>query len=63
MIKIRMSTWYWGNYWLHNSKEPIPTDFEEYKENEHGWHHSEEFSKGRLVPYAGWDHKKPRKGE
>ena len=43
MIKIRMKTWYWGKYWEWSKSKPIPTDFEEYIEAEHGWHHSEEY--------------------
>lgn len=57
--KYRMSSWYWGNYcvqlengrWIDNFGSFIgtinqyfnPKDLEEYIEEEHGWHHSEEF--------------------
>ena len=50
-MKIRLKTWYWGNYIISKSKI-IPRDFELYIEELHGWEHSEEFKSGyRLIPY------------
>lgn len=62
-IKIRLSSWYWGNYeW---SDSPICRKngwkigatchgyiFEEYNEEKHGWHHSEEFKKTGRPQYG-----------
>ncbi len=56
-IKIRLSSWYWGNYEWSDSPlcksnnwklgvEVCGYFFEEYIEKEHGWHHSEEYKKG-----------------
>jgi hypothetical protein len=50
-IKIRMHSWYWGNFCLFKMNQAIPKDFELYKEDIHGWHNSEEFKNGRLEPY------------
>jgi len=62
--KYRMSSWYWGNYviqlangrWednhgkgLSESKFFSIADLEPYIEEEHGWHHSEEFKKGEDI--------------
>ncbi len=51
-MKLRMKTWYWGNY----VTRPLPytklSDYEPYIEELHGWHHSEEYRTGyRLTPY------------
>ena len=44
-MKLRMKNWYWGKYVL----TPLPntniSDYEEYIEEVHGWHHSEEYKK------------------
>ena len=57
-MKIRHKNWYWGKFILSgqildNTKFTINSEnFEEYVEELHGWHHSEEFKTGyRLVPY------------
>ena len=50
--RIRYKTWYWGNWvWegssLDNSVVTLQTEgFEEYDEEKHGWHNSEEFNRG-----------------
>ena len=56
--KYRMKSWYWGNYcvqlengkWIDNNGIFIglssyfnPKELEPYIEEEHGWHHSEEY--------------------
>lgn len=62
LIKIRLSSWYWGNYELSTSylvkknKWKIGDKlngyvFEEYIEDEHGWHHSEEFKRDGRPQY------------
>lgn len=55
--KIRFKTWYWGN-WVYegSSMDSVKctlkdANFEEYIEEVHGWHHSEEFKKGQQVKY------------
>ena len=48
-IKIRMKTWYWGNYCTFPANREIPQDFEIYIEKDHGWNHSEEYKKGQLT--------------
>lgn len=50
-IKIRMLTWYWGNYVTYPQGKPIPKDFELYEEDKHGWHLSEEYSMGHSKPF------------
>jgi hypothetical protein len=60
-IKIRLSSWYWGNYVWSDSRDAKRNGwavgktahghtFEEYIEAEHGWHHSEEYANGQLTP-------------
>lgn len=59
--KFRMPGWYWGNYCVKtptgkftlNGKPFVinENDLEPYVEEAHGWHNSEEFKNGRLVPY------------
>lgn len=52
--KLRMKSWYWGNWayensWMDSIKISLKdTEFEEYIEEIHGWHHSEEFKNGQL---------------
>ncbi len=54
MKKLRMKTWYWGNYVTSPLPHTFIRDYEEYIEALHGWHHSEEFKSGyRLTPYNG----------
>jgi len=63
---MRMSSWYWGNYYrqlpsgkwidqnghiLGDSKYFNAKDLEPYIEEEHGWHHSEEYKNGQEKPY------------
>lgn len=55
--KIRLNTWYWGA-WIYEgtvmdgSRITLKDEnFEEYNEEEHGWHHSEEYANGREKPY------------
>jgi hypothetical protein len=62
-MKIRYKTWYWGNYiksgsTMDGSRITIKTEgFEEYKEELHGWHHSEEFKSGYMLkPYPKEKH-------
>jgi hypothetical protein len=61
--KIRLSSWYWGNYVWSDSYLAKKNGwrigstahghiFEEYEESKHGWHHSEEYAKGQLTPYS-----------
>lgn len=50
--KLRMTTWYWGNF----VTSPLPhtkrSDYEVYSEQAHGWQHSEEFKSGYMLrPY------------
>lgn len=56
--KIRLSSWYWGNYVMSNGYEATKNgwkigstihgyEFEEYQESKHGWHHSEEFENAK----------------
>ena len=62
--KFRMKSWYWGNYcvqlecgkWIDNWKRPCSEgthfkvkELEPYIEEEHGWHHSEEYAKGEDI--------------
>lgn len=54
-IKIRMLTWYWGNFVTFPTNKPIPSGFEKYTDEEHGWQHSEEFKKGQKRPYQNGD--------
>ncbi|GAB1376867.1 hypothetical protein MASR1M48_17190 [Lactococcus petauri] len=56
--KIRHKNWYWGKFIydgqvLDNTRFTINSDeFEEYDEEKHGWHHSEEYKSGyRTTPY------------
>lgn len=54
-----MKNWYWGNY-ATKKKDNIYIDdgghvlnisdseMEEYNEEQHGWHHSEEYKRGQL---------------
>jgi hypothetical protein len=60
-IKIRLESWYWGSYEWSNSyiakkngwaigKTAHGYKFEEYLEEKHGWHNSEEFKNGQLIP-------------
>lgn len=47
MKKIRMKTWYWGK-WVYEGQLDLKLgnpDVEEYIEELHGWHHSEEAKK------------------
>jgi len=48
VIKVRMPTWYWGNYVTHHC---VPSGFELYQEEKHGWIHSEEYKSGMKEPY------------
>ena len=61
-VKIRLESWYWGNYYWSDSaivkknhwaigKSCHGYKFEEYNEEKHGWHNSEEYRNGRLLPY------------
>ena len=43
MRKVRFKTWYWGNYCIAEKNDILPPGFEEYSEELHGWHNSEEF--------------------
>jgi hypothetical protein len=64
-IKIRLSSWYWGTYewsdsplckkngWKIGSKSHGHV-FEQYIEELHGWHHSEEYKNGQLKPYEAY---------
>ena len=64
--KFRMASWYWGNYctqtpsgkwvdqngcFIGESNYFVPRDLEPYIEDEHGWHHSEEYKNGQKEPY------------
>ena len=45
---VRYKTWYWGKFiTIVEAKkiDPNLVDFEEYNEEKHGWHNSEEFKK------------------
>jgi hypothetical protein len=53
-MKLRHKNWYWGKYILEGQylnscritrNEP---DFEEYIEEKHGWHNSEEYKNEKL---------------
>lgn len=49
---LRMKSWYWGKFVLKPLANTSLTDYEEYVEERHGWHHSEEFQSGyRTTPY------------
>jgi hypothetical protein len=51
VMKIRYKTWYWGKFilsgqTLDNTRFTINSEgFEEYIEELHGWHNSEEYKK------------------
>jgi hypothetical protein len=49
MIKVRFTTWYWGNYALATKAEcaNLPQGFELYDEQKHGWYNSEEAKRGK----------------
>lgn len=53
MVKVRFHSWYWGNYCLATNKEAknLPTGFELYNEELHGWHNSEEFKLHKTPKY------------
>lgn len=52
MIKVRYTTWYWGNYCLANPNEELPEGFEIYNEDLHGWKNSDEYKiQGKEEPY------------
>ncbi len=51
MQKLRIATWYWGNFVTRPLKHTKRTDYELYNEEKHGWHRSEEFKNGQLKPY------------
>lgn len=63
--KYRYPNWYWGNYiqwqdrrWVNHNGQTFPPmqvdlkEMEEYDEQRHGWHNSEEAKKGqeKFVP-------------
>lgn len=53
-VKVRFTTWYWGNYCLALPKDAkaLPKGFEIYDEEKHGWKNSEEFKNGKEEPYG-----------
>jgi hypothetical protein len=51
MRKVRFKTWYWGNYCYAPKKMKLPQGFEDYNEDLHGWHNSEDFKNGRLTSF------------
>jgi len=59
-MKIRLSSWYWGEYELLGSPYCEKNGwrvgakahgyiFEEYNEDKHGWHNSEEFKSSTCI--------------
>ena len=53
MKKYRFPTWYWGKFTTLQEIEKEGwnlKDFEEYSEELHGWHHSEEYKKEESKP-------------